>query len=123
MISMAQVEIMRHAVGFGTNKVGYRNRYVSDLTDDIQQLIDLGLMSGPFFNGEFGPSNSMFCVTETGKNLMGIGKLQKLEKTVTAMTWMRDSYREFWLSKNTMHSWERESQINEDDKYLEEALK
>jgi len=121
MITAKQIEILRHTVGADSKNPGYRNRYVSDMTDDIQALIDMGLMSGPFFSGEFG-GNSMFCVTESGRQLMGIKRLEKLVKANLQLEYQRDSYREFWLSKNTLHSWERNARIAEDQKDLEEAV-
>jgi len=84
MITAKQIEILRHTVGADSKNPGYRNRYVSDMTDDIQALIDMGLMSGPFFSGEFG-GNSMFCVTESGRQLMGISKLSKMQKTINQL--------------------------------------
>ena len=64
----------------------------------------------------------MFCVTESGRQLMGISKLSKMQKTINQLQYQRDSYREFWLSKNVMHEWEARGRIAEDQKDLEEAV-
>lgn len=122
-VTTKQLEILRHTLGIQSKSPGYRNRYVTQIDDvDVNALVDMGLMSGPFYAGEFGDGMAMFTASGTTMALMNVKRFAELEKLKDELTRQRNDYREFWLSKNTMHSWERDERIAEDAADLMKVL-